>query len=217
VLTLLGRLSLLERAAPGAEIVGIHDQGASDRARLALVGTKVVRFAYLDSVEADGLPLRLYPADTLEQARVFYTSPARVQRTLALRRRGWTLEPNFHWGFMERGFCWTSSSLSTEDYVQYWVDRIDGAGAVPRDEWERELGRLIDDGVFSSTDRAQFDADFTNTNRQSAVPRPSLEVARTWPIAEAERRDFPETLRVSLAEALSALGESPDALRTSRA
>jgi hypothetical protein len=102
VLTLHRRIALLERAAPGGEIAGIDDQGYPDRARLAFRGTDAVKYAYLDSVAAAGLPLRMYPADTLEQARVFYKSPGRVERTLALRERGWILAPHFHWGFMTR-------------------------------------------------------------------------------------------------------------------
>jgi hypothetical protein len=213
VLTLQTRLGLLERAVPGGEIVAIDDQGSQDRARLAFRGTSAVRFAYLDSADADGLTLRMYPADTLEQARVFFTSPARVQRTLALREHGWTLDPHFHWGFITRGFCWTRSSVSTEDYARYWVDRIEEIGAVDREDWERELQRLIDDGIFSPSDRAQFQADFTQTKRDYAVPRPTLKVERLWSSGEAQRSDFPDQLRAALLEALTAMGESPESLR----
>ena len=30
---------------------------------------------------------------------------------------------------------------------------------------------------------------FTNTDRQSATPRPGLYIARSWPLAEAEKLD----------------------------
>jgi hypothetical protein len=213
VLTLERRLALLERAVSGGEIEGVNDQGGQDRARLSLQGTKTVKFAYLDSPDAGGLPLHLYPGDTLEQARVLFSSPSRVQSTLALRGRPWAVEPHFHWGFMTRGLCWTRTSLSTDDYARYWVERIDEAAAIERADWEHELARLINDGVFSPTDRAQFHADFTNTNRQSAVPRPTLKLRRVWPVVEAERDDFPDALRAALIDALTALGESRDPLR----
>lgn len=213
MLTLHGRIALLERAVRGGEIVGIDDQGYPDRARLEFRGTTAVKYAYLDSPEAGGLPLRMYPADTLEQARALYGSPARVQRTLALGERGWILAPHFHWGFVTRGFCWTTSSLSTDEYARYWVARIDETGAIERSDWERELERLIEDGIFSPSDRAQFHADFTHTKRQSATPRPTLQMVRRWPVVEAEQADFPRMLRAALVDALTALGESPDSLR----
>jgi hypothetical protein len=213
LLTLERRLALLERAVPGGAIESVADQGGTDRVRLELQGTESVKFAYLDSPDAGGLPLHLYPGDTLEQARVLFSSPTRVQRTLALRERGWAVEPHFHWGFMTRGFCWTRSSLSTEDYARYWVERIDDTVAIERADWEHELARLVQDGVFSPTDRAQFHADFTNTNRQLAVPRPTLKLRRLWPPVEAERSNFPSALREALTEALTALGESTEAIR----
>jgi hypothetical protein len=213
VLTLERRLALLERAVPGGGIECVADQGGQDRVRLEFQGTQAVKFAYLDSPDAGGLPLHLYPGDTLEQARSLFSSPARVQRTLALRERGWAVEPHFHWGFMTRGFCWTRSSLSTDDYARYWAERIYDTVAIERADWEHELARLIKDGVFSPTDRAQFRADFTNTNRQVAVPRPTLKLRRLWPVAKAERSDFPSALRGALSEALTALGEPPTSFR----
>ena len=111
------RLSWLGRTAPALAVQAVDEAlvGHSGRARLAFDRTSAVKFAYLDAAEPDGLPLRLYPADTLEQARVFYSSPARVQRTLGLRRRGWRVEPNFHFGYRERGLCWSRSGLTADD------------------------------------------------------------------------------------------------------
>ncbi len=106
--------------------------------------------------------------------------------TISLRRRGWVLEPKFHFGYRERGLCWSSSSLPLADYVAYWAERIKKARAVPREDWTLELDRLITDGVFAASDRAQFDADFTNTQRPHASPpgdraRPLLDGSRRGP------------------------------------
>jgi hypothetical protein len=106
--TLDDRLDSLRLAAPSLEVRQVDEdpRGRPDRARLAFNRTTAVKYAYLDAPEPRGLPLRLYPADTLEQARVFYGSPERAQRTLALSGRGWELEPKFHFGYRERGLCW---------------------------------------------------------------------------------------------------------------
>ena len=144
-----------------------------------------MKFAYLDEVDAAGLPLHLYPADTLEQARVFYRDPGRVERMLALRGSGWQIEPNFHWGYWARGLCWTTSSLTTDEYASYWIERIGDTRELRHDEWDGELERLIDDGVFSRADCAQFDLDFTNTRRLRATPRPSLAAVHHFTLEEA--------------------------------
>jgi hypothetical protein len=207
------RLSWLGRVAPALAVQAVDEAlvGHSARARLAFDRTRAVKFAYLDDPEPDGLPLRLYPADTLEQARVFYASPARVQRTLDLRRRGWRAEPNFHFGYRERGLCWSRSALPADDYVAYWVERIGQTTAISRDDWQAELDRLTSDGIFDAADRPQFDADFTNTERPYASPRPSLELTRYW-TQESGGRDFADGLRAALSQALGALGEQATAL-----
>ncbi len=207
------RLSWLGRAAPALAVQAVDEVlvGHSGRARLAFDRTSAVKFAYLDAPELDGLPLRLYPADTLKQARVFYGSPARVQRTLGLQRRGWRVEPNFHFGYRERGLCWSRSALPVDDYVAYWVERIGRTTAISRDEWTEELDRLISDAIFDASDRLQFDVDFTDTERPYASPRPSLELTRYW-TQEAGGRDFAVGLRAALSQALEALGEETTAL-----
>jgi hypothetical protein len=208
------RLAWLRRAAPALAVQAVDEAlvGHSGRARLALERTTAVKYAYLDAPERAGLPLRLYPADTLGQARVFYASPARVQRTLALRGRGWRVVTNFHFGYRERGLCWSRSALPVDDYADYWVARIGRTTAISRDEWRDELDRLISDGIFDATDRPQFDSDFTKTQRPFASPRPSLELTRYWPQDEAGRGDFPRRLRAALSQALEAIGEGATAL-----
>jgi hypothetical protein len=47
--------------------------------------------------------LLLYPADTLTQARAFWADAHVVAAVLELPERGWRVNPNFHFGFMERG------------------------------------------------------------------------------------------------------------------
>ena len=213
-MTLDERLASLRIAAPSLDVRPVDEalRERPDRARLAFSGTTAVKFAYLDAPEQRGLPLRLYPADTLEQARVFYGGPARVRQTLALSKRGWELEPRFHFGYWERGLCWSRSSLSIDDYVDYWTKRIDQTGAIGRVDWKGELDQLIADGVFDAKDRAQFDADFTGTRRKYASPRPAIELAHFWTPAEAGRPGFPEQLLSALAEALDAIGEQSTAL-----
>ena len=61
--------------------------------------------------------------------------------------------------------------------MTYWTTRIAELGPFDRMDWEHELRRLIEDGIFDVADEAQFHHDFTNTGH-SAVPRPGIKVSR---------------------------------------
>jgi hypothetical protein len=164
-----------------------------------------VRYAYLDP-EGEWVVLRLYAGDTLEQARVLYGEPSRALGALLLRDQGWTVRPHFHFGFAARGLTWTTSRLSADAYVAYWVERIATTSSSPREDWDRELRRLIADGIFNPRDEPQFDRDFRQTSRQSATPRPTLWLERAWPFS-ASRDEVSPRARAALREALVALKE----------
>lgn len=209
-----GEVPLLERftaalaqAVPGASVDIAHERGSGSRARLELTGATTVKFAYVDESLPGEVPLWLYPADTLEQARQLYADPGRCQGLLALRDRGWEIEPNFHWGFMARGLSWTRSRLSTDEYVEYWIKHIGSTSPLNRDDWQSELQRLVDDGIVDGDDLPQFEADFMNTERGSATPRPGLSLLRRWPLQALDDDDFPVQLSKALREALTSLGE----------
>jgi hypothetical protein len=178
-----------------------------ERARLELVnGDDVkVKLAYLDPVKED-LPLVVYPGDTLTQARLLYAGPQHCQQLLALRDSEWNIQPNFHFGFIRKGLAWTTSTLSTDEYVAYWIARIDQTGVFRREDWDAETQRLIDDGIMTMADNAQFTADFET--RGSATPRPGLRATRCWPQSVIGDADFPPMLRAALREILDALGAS---------
>jgi hypothetical protein len=171
---------LLRQAAPIGQVDVVNERFGV-RARLDFIDTVTVKCAYLDVDLPGELPLRLYPGDTLEQARTLYADKDRCERLLALRERGWEIEPSFHFGFMTRGLTWTRSRLTADEYVGYWEDRIESATAVPREDWDAELERLIEDGIFDPGDVGQFRDDFVDTARTSASPRPGLSVTYRWP------------------------------------
>ncbi len=176
-------------------------------ARGELDGAATVKYLYLFPVNGARLDLRLYPADTLSQARALYADPARVEGLLGLRSHGWALDPNFHFGFITKGLTWTHSSLDIDSYVAYWVERIDQLSVFRRDDWQHEVERLRYDGILNTDDVDQFERDFTNTDRNHATPRPALRLARQWDRTQASQPVFPTELRTTLHHALSALGE----------
>ena len=133
----------------------------------------------------------MYPADTLEQARVFYNRPSAVEQAIILEneQEGWTIRPNFHFGFMAKGFDWTNTNLPLAEYLRYWQQNIQNTRQVRREDWSAYWDELLKAKIAEPADREQFDRDFTSTDRPSAAPRPGISCTFAWKLDEAERFD----------------------------
>jgi hypothetical protein len=116
----------------------------------------------------------MWPADTLEQARSFYARPGTIEQVLKLEDEGWRITPNFHFGFMATGYCWTATSMPVAQYMRYWLERIVDAGQIERRYWDQYWHNLVSKKIANREDRDSFDRDFTNTARASATPRPGI-------------------------------------------
>lgn len=170
------------------------------------------RDAYLTTLDGDLIQLALYPADTLGQAAEFFKRPAAVDGVRALAgAEGWSVKPNFHFGHMQRGFCWTASDIDLDDYLQLWQERTATESSVARENWDDYWAWLIAEKIARPEDRPEFDRHFTATARKTATPRPGLVLARLWPLAEAERLDsrgeFAPAVKEALQTALRTVGE----------
>ncbi len=158
--------------------------------------------AYLFPVDG-GIELSVYPADTLSQARAFYTRPAAVAALLSLAiDPDWKVMPNFHFGHMEGGYAWTMTKAPVERYIALWQEKIGETGAVKREEWDDYWAWLIEAQLATADDRVEFDRHFTETNRQTATPRPGLMVVRRWELSQAEALDGQHKLAEEIAAAL---------------
>lgn len=161
--------------------------------------------------DAGEIRLRLWPGDTLEQAKALYSSTKRVSGLLRLQDRGWKVAPNFHFGHMAKGFVWTNGDIDVDAYVQYWMKNVHSAKQIPRAEWSAYLDELISRGIASDTDRQAFKRDFTDTKRSSATPRPGLRVERSWRLESAAQLDshkrFGSAVRNEINTVLKILGE----------
>lgn len=155
--------------------------------------------------------LRMWPADTLEQARFFYARPEVIDRILRLENEGWSLSPNFHFGFMATGCCHTDTAIQVAEYMRYWQERIGVVGQIKRQDWNQCWHDLVDNKIAKPENRESFDQYFTNTNRASATPRPGIQCAFGWSLEEAERSDgqgrLTNAIRERINQLLEALGE----------
>ena len=120
--------------------------------------------------------------------------------------------PNYHFGHMEGGYAWTTTTIDVERYMALWRAKIDETNAVKREEWDDYWAWLIQEQLASPDDRAEFDRHFTATNRQTATPRPGLMVVRRWDLNEAEALDgqhnFGSQIALALQTATTALAAS---------
>lgn len=136
------------------------------------------------------IALTAYPADTLTQAKTFYTRPNTVSAVRELADEdGWVVGQNFHFGHFETGLVWTRGEIDADSYIDLWIERISTTGSVRRDDWPKYLDWLIETGIAIEDDRENFNRHFTDTARSSATPRPGLTVSRQWSIGDAETLD----------------------------
>lgn len=170
-----------------------------------------------DHVEGttETVELALYPADTLTQALSFYRSQASVDGFLQLLSQpGWHAYPNFHFGHFQRGYCWTSTTLEIDDYLDLWRDALDVRGkAILEADWDSYWSWLLAQRIAQPADRAEFDRIFVHSNRTTAVPRPGIALVYRWAMPEAEaldgQRRFSDAIQSTLNSALLAFGEPP--------
>jgi hypothetical protein len=170
-----------------------------------------VTTAYL-GYESGQVQLSMYPADTLQQARAFYDRPKIVERILALEHDGWSISPNFHFGFMARGFCWMKSAMPLAEYMSYWQQHIEDTRQIERRDWNEYWDKLEKLKIAEPTDREAFDHNFTTTTgRHSATPRPGIKCKFAWSLDEAGRLDsrgqLTKAVKKPINELLEALGE----------
>jgi hypothetical protein len=115
-----------------------------------------VTTAYL-TYQSRQVKLSMYPADTLQQARVFYDRPDVVKQILMLQTEGWSVSPNFHFGFMAKGFCWTKSTIPLAEYTSYWQQHISNTSQIERRDWNEYWDKLVKAKIAEPADREEFD------------------------------------------------------------
>jgi hypothetical protein len=197
----------LSLAAPSSEVGVFPTQGgrieSGEWARLTLRKTTSVQFAYLCPLDSKQVVLRVFPGDTLTQARTLYADASRIDALRKLKQHGgWEVEPNMHFGFRESGQAWLHPTADVEAYTSYWLAAMQRTGAVKRAEWPKFMAELFSRGIASTGDQEIFDAHFTVTKRNSASPRPGLwcERAMTYTIHQTDllAAEVTNSLRVVL-------------------
>jgi hypothetical protein len=194
--------------------------GIEERARQDVVSRRLpahpegrqrsVEMIFLDQHPDSGdIRLRIYPGDTLSQAKALYARADAVRGLLSMP--GWKVRPNHHWGFMTSGYCWSHGTIDASDYIEHWIASIGKTGAVPRSAWEEEWARLEKLGIVATKDWPEFERRFVKTKIGKAIPRPGLCCEFRWFLENAIMLDdsghFVKTVRNMIDDLLTQLRE----------
>jgi hypothetical protein len=150
--------NILEAAALGE--VALHP-GSGDY-YFSLSESAAVKRCYLypkpnENEEIAHIELAIHPGDTMSQARALYAYlfTHGSDDLFALRGGGWSVMPNFHFGFMHKGFGHgVHTGLPLEKYVHYWMDEQHPIKAVVLKEqtFESALHCLVDAHMMDEGD-----------------------------------------------------------------
>lgn len=198
-------------AVLGGAVGGTESRGAGWRNLAGAGKMQMAQLLFAD--DGASVRLRMYAADTLRQSRAFYGDPPSVQSVLALQQSGWSVIPNFHWGFMATGYAWAETPRPVEQYCEYWIHEISSTNELGYKDWESYWRNLEAQQIVLPADKAEFDVNFTASKRTKATPRPGLVAEYGWFIAEATLMDsqgkFVNSVREKLNQMFGALNAPP--------
>jgi len=100
-------------------------------------------------------------------------------------------------------------SIAVDEYCEYWKHNLASTREVSRSEWAGYWASLEGARIVDASDKANFDAVFTNTSRQKAHPRPGISCEYQRSLKDAKRLDsgdkFVNLVRGRVNELLKAL------------
>lgn len=123
----------------GRAVVACTDRSAEPRVgcvgQVAGTTLKRIHLAYTDGL----VQLRMWPGDTLEQAQPLYAQPGLLGACDRLDASGWSIHPNFHWGFIETGYLHRDNmpgTVSVREYIEYWMEHASSARELKPHEYD---------------------------------------------------------------------------------
>ena len=164
--------------------------------------------------------LRLWPADTMTQAREFW-SKVDAKRLLELhdKGKGWELWPNLH--FSHRNYRHrVTTPLSVDEYIKFWKsNEIEIATLRPDDSasYLHNWNRLVAKRLISPDDVEPLEKKTTETNYPWFAMSPGLSISYEWSAKQAVQLDqddaFVREVKERIREVTKTWGEVPDFCR----
>lgn len=183
----------------------------------AVIGTRSTQRIVLLQ-RNDSLVLVTWPAELKPKAEALYRT-GRAQGLidfLAAHPGTWQARPTVYLAFHNAPFAqrlYPHCHLDPSDYIRRWSGKdFDQVGAHPYNRIREDLWPWLRERQYAGPeDDQQLDAFLHRLGRRDAHLRPSIEVQRTWPWAQAvdldERGALASEVRSAIAELLRALDE----------
>jgi len=145
-------------------------------------------WVYLGLWDDDSIAVRIYPGNTLRQARKFFERASK-QEFFGLESKGWQIHPYLCFCYMAWGRAAEGTKLSPEEYYDYWA-----SGEIRQirreDNGFEDLSRqLRAHRIINARDQRNIRSDFIQTKRGVINACPGFEVIFSWPRADADRLD----------------------------
>lgn len=169
-------------------------------------------WVYLILCDDDSIEVRIYPGNTVGQARRFFEK-VRKQEFLGLESKGWELRRYLVFCFIgTEVYRAKAKELSLEQYFDYWAS--EEIKQIRREDngFEELSQRLRANRVINPNDQRNIKKEFIETKRDFMNVCPGFELIFAWSRAEANRLDrdqrFIEAVRARVSEALRTWGET---------
>lgn len=162
--------------------------------------------------EINHIESAIYPGDSMAQARVLFTYLHHhdPDALFALRDQGWKIRPNFHFGFIRRGFGHgVNTRLSLEEYIHYWTHHPIEQLVLKDRTFKTALHNFVDTGMMDEGNVSKVVASLPPSARNVNII-PGIEMLFDWPLNKAVEIDrhggMVEEFRRTMNEALAACG-----------
>jgi hypothetical protein len=200
---------ILEQIAPGQ--VRYHHRIGAGYA-IEITDERPMQKLFLRQ-EPGEIILSCYPADTVGQARRFYTSVHTADFLALADSPGFDVKPYLKGGFVSTGICWSEPILRPDECLAFWMDHYDSIRQYRREEFLMLFDFLNRERILAPQDRGTFEQHFSGTQRSRLNLCPGWEVSFHWPEANFSRlcRDNRSRLiseiRSRMAQAMATWGQ----------
>lgn len=200
--------AILDTIAPGRVKCGVR--GGDYYIQLPPRGA--AWWVYLGLWDEDSIAVRIYPGNTLGQAREFFER-TRKQEFFGLERKGWEVRPYLWFCYIGTGVCLAKGNkLSPAEYFDYWASEEIRQVRRKDNGFEDLSRRLRAQRLIDARDQRNIRKGFIETKRDFMNVCPGFELVFAWPRAEANRLDrdqqFAAAVRTRANEALGTWGQS---------
>ena len=153
--------------------------------------------------------LRVYPGDTISQARALY-STIKASRLFDLQKKGWKIYPNLHFGYMGTGLPpWVNRpTCGLRKYIEFWRANDELIRKIKKADLKNAGNILLSHKIISIDELREFVA-YRSTKRQQIDIRPGikLEFSETLQSFPPDLDKYSTILKKRLDQALRVWGD----------